>query len=219
VRKRLTGDTAGRLRDHERVARFCDELELGFGWVHPEPSWMERTSHAIRADGRVWVVDPTDVADAIERIPSLGEPAGVVQLLDRHRRDCAAVAARLGVPLLRVPFDGVPGSPFEVLGLIDRRFWKEVALWWPAERMLVCADVLGTAPHYLARGEWLATSPVLRLTPPTRLLELDARHVLCGHGSGIHGAEAPRLVREALTTSRRRAPRWLASYLRMVIAR
>ena len=45
---------------------------------------------------------------------ALGEPAGVVQLLDRHNRDCAAVAAELGVPHLVVP-DAVPDSPFEAI--------------------------------------------------------------------------------------------------------
>jgi hypothetical protein len=45
----------------------------------------------------VWLVDPVDVPEAIERARSLGEPAAVLQLLDRHGRGCAAVAERLGV--------------------------------------------------------------------------------------------------------------------------
>jgi hypothetical protein len=41
------------------------------------------------------------VADerALARVRELGHPAGVVQLLDRHARDCRSVAERLGVPL------------------------------------------------------------------------------------------------------------------------
>jgi hypothetical protein len=176
---------------------------------------MERSGHALLAAGLVWVVDPIDGEGVDERLGALGEPGGVIQLLDRHERDCASFALRLGVPHFRVPFDGVPGSPFEVLRMVDRRIWREAALWWPEERVLVCADVVGTGPHYLAPGERLATSPVLRLTPPKRLLQLEPQHVLCGHGRGIHGDEAPALVREAVATSRRRAPRWLLSFVRM----
>ena len=45
---------------------------------------------------------------------ALGEPAGVLQLLDRHNRDGAAWAARLGVPLRRA-WEGVGDTPFEAL--------------------------------------------------------------------------------------------------------
>lgn len=199
--------------------RFCDEDELGFGWIHPEPSWMERAGHALASGHRVWIVDPIDGDGVDDRILALGEPAGVVQLLDRHNRDCAAFARRFGVPHHRVPFEAADDMPFQIIALYDRRLWREAALWWPDQRALVCADVLGTAPHYLAPGERLATSPVLRLTPPKRLGELEPLHVLCGHGVGIHGDRTPLVLREALDTSRRRAPGWLASYLRMVLTR
>ena len=196
---------------------ICDESELGFGWIHPQPRWMERASHALAVDGRVWIVDPVDGDGVDERIRALGEPAGVLQLLDRHNRDCARFAERHGVPLHVVGSMGA--LPFQVVPVVSIPRWHEVALWWPEQRVLVCADALGTAPHYLARGERLATSPVLRLTPPTRLRGLEPRQILCGHGSGIAGDEAPLLLEEALTTARRRSPRWLASYLRMVIGR
>ena len=39
---------------------FCDESDGGFGWIAPEPPWMQRASHALAADGGVWLVDPTD---------------------------------------------------------------------------------------------------------------------------------------------------------------
>lgn len=60
---------------------------------------MQRASHALAVEGRVWLVDPVDAPELEARIRLLGEPAGVVQLLDRHGRDCAAWAARLGVPM------------------------------------------------------------------------------------------------------------------------
>jgi hypothetical protein len=196
--------------------RFCDEWEGGFGWIHPHPAWVQRASHALVADGRVWVIDPTAGDGVVERIRALGRPAAVVQLLDRHRRDCAAVARRLAVPHLSVP-DRLPGSPFEVVPLYGRRFWREAALWWPEARVLVCADALGTAPYYLAGAERLATNPVLRLTPPrANLAGFEPSRILVGHGSGIAGADAPFHLKAALTTARRRAPRWLASYLGMV---
>jgi hypothetical protein len=77
--------------------RFCDDLGPdGFGWMVEEAG--TRTSHALAADGRVWLLDALDWPEAVDRALALGEPAGVVQLIDRHDRDCAALAARFGVP-------------------------------------------------------------------------------------------------------------------------
>jgi hypothetical protein len=76
--------------------RFCNDLgQNGFSWIVDEP--MTRTSHALAAAGKVWLIDPVDWPDAIERARGLGEAAGVVRLLDRHNRDCAVLAERLGV--------------------------------------------------------------------------------------------------------------------------
>jgi hypothetical protein len=193
--------------------RFCDETAFGFGWIASEPAFLERASHAVRVDGLVWLFDPVDGKGVEERVRALGEPAGVVQLLDRHERDCATFAERLGVPLHRLPFGGVPGSPFEVLRVIDRRRWREAALWWPEERVLVCAEALGTARYYLGPGERLAVHPLLRPAPPRSLRDmsrgLTPGHVLCGHGEGIHGDEAALALSEAVATARRRILRYL----------
>ena len=51
---------------------------------------MARASHALATEGAVWVVDPVDWPEAIDRALTLGRPAAVLQLLDRHNRDCAA---------------------------------------------------------------------------------------------------------------------------------
>ena len=75
---------------------------------------MTRTSHALATSEGVWLVDPVDWPEAIDRAASLGTPAGVIQLLDRHNRDSAAIAERLGVPHLVVP-ESLPGTPFEVI--------------------------------------------------------------------------------------------------------
>jgi hypothetical protein len=184
--------------------RFCDETEWGFGWVVEER--LERCSHALLAEGRVWIFDPVDAPGVEERIRALGEPAGVIQLLDRHGRDCARLAARLGVPHHVVQFHGVPGAPFDPVSVARHRFWREVALWWPEERVLLCGDALGTVRYYRAAGERLAVHPFLRLVPPKALSRFAPRHVLCGHGEGVHGDQTPAALGEALATARRRLP-------------
>jgi len=185
--------------------KFSDEFEHGFAW-HREGDRIHRTSHAIRSRGGVWLIDVVDVPGLDERVRALGEPAGVVQLLDRHKRDCAAVAARLGVPLhvLTAP-DGL-----EARRIVDWHFWKEIALWFPDERILVCADALGSVAYFRAKGEPFGVHPLLRLFPPKRALgDLEPEHVLFGHGPGYHGSDAPERLRDALETSRRRLPRAL----------
>ena len=186
--------------------RFCDEFECGFGWITGEPAWLRRASHALAVDGRVWLTDPLDGEGVEERVRALGEPAGVIQLIDRHNRDSELVAERLGVPLHRVPFGGVPGSPFVTLGVLRLPAWREVALWWPERRVLVCADALSTLRPYRAPGEMLAVHPFLRLTPPRKLARLAPEHVLVGHGEGIHGNDAADALERALAGSRRRLP-------------
>jgi sugar phosphate isomerase/epimerase len=139
-----------------------------------------------------------------------GEPRGVIQLLDRHARDCAELAQRLGVPHHVVPFARV--GPFETIPLVNRRWWREAALWWPEARVLCVADVLGTVGYFAAGDEALGVHPLRRLTPPRALAALDPEHVLCGHGEGIHGEAAAPALDQALRTSRRRLPRaWLGS--------
>lgn len=196
------------------AARFCDELQFGFGWIAARPPKLERASHALADGGRVWVVDPVETAELDGRIGQLGAPAGVIQLLDRHERDGTALARRWDVPLFRAPLGGVPSSPFEVLRAVNLPFWREAALWWPERRTLVVADALGTARYFLAPEERLAVHPLLRLIPPRSLGRVSPEHVLCGHGEGVHGAEADPALHEALRTARRAAPRWLAGLVR-----
>ncbi|MBD0330468.1 MAG: hypothetical protein ICV64_10250 [Thermoleophilia bacterium] len=185
--------------------RFCDDLgAAGFGWEAQE--FLRRTSHALAHDGGVWLLDPVDAPQALARAERLGDVRAVVQLIDRHDRDCAALAARLAVPHLEVPFDGVPGSPFEVVRIADRPFWHEVALWWPERRVLVCGDALGTVGYFLAPGDRLGVHPLLRLTPPRVLATLEPEHVLVGHGAGVHGPDAAAAVERAVATARRRIP-------------
>jgi hypothetical protein len=191
---------------------FVDELPFGFGWLEAG-SFLRRCSHALAVDGKVWVLDALADGDALERVASLGEPAGVVQLLDRHGRENEAVAARLGVPLHVVPSEAPPGAPFEVVPLLRNILWSEVALWFPEQRTLVVAEALGTAQFYRAPDEEVAVAPLLRLTPPRPLLELEPEHLLLGHGEGVHG-DAPAAIRAAVEGSRSRIGSWLLAGIR-----
>lgn len=193
------------------MTRFVDEFEHGFGWI--EDARLHRTAHALLAGGRVWVIDPFEADGVLERIRALGEPAGVIQLIDRHARDGAAFAWELGVPLHVVP-RSVPDSPFTILPVVSRRLWQEVALWWPEERVLVAADSLGTLPFFRAGEEPIGIHPLVRLFPPKILSGLDPRHVLVGHGLGRHGDQGATEVDDAIAKARRRLPRWLVGIRR-----
>jgi hypothetical protein len=190
---------------------LSDALDGGFGWT--EPGFLARTSHALEVDGAVLVFDPFDAPGLDERLRALGRPEAVVQLLDRHERDCSLVAERLGVPHLRMPLE-TSSSRGELARIVWNRLWKEVAFWEPTRRILVVADALGTVGYFIAPGERLGVHPFLRLRPPRSLAGLEPEHILCGHGAGVHGPAAAAALREALATSRRRLPRALANGLR-----
>ena len=189
------------------TVRFCDEFDAGFGWIVDE--FIERCSHALVVEGRVWLVDPVDGWGVEERVRAAGEPAGVLQLLDRHNRDGAELARRFGVEHHVVPREPVP--PFEFISIEQKRRWNEVLLWWPEARLVVAADVLGTARYYRAAKDRLALHPLLRPFPPRRQLSaVRPTRLLCGHGRGIH-YDAEGALREALSTSRRRIPGQVAA--------
>jgi hypothetical protein len=194
-------------------ARVVDVMHgIGFGWIAPTPRFMQRASHAILSGGGVWLTDPVYDPGMLARARKLGPAAGVVQQLDRHPRDCARVANELGVPLYVLPRTAPAGAPFEVLSVIDSRAgrWHEVALWFARERLVCVAEAVGGAPYYLAPGEDLGPHPLLRLVhPPGALTGLDADHVVCGHGAGLHRHNAGALMEEAIRASRQRTPRWL----------
>jgi hypothetical protein len=185
---------------------FCDDFDGGFGWIADD--FMERCSHALVVGDRVWLVDPIDAAGVDERVRAAGMPAGVIQLLDRHRRDSIELAGRLAVAHHVVPEQRI--GPFEFLPVSTNRRWQEVALWWPERRVLVCADALATGRLFRAGGERLGVHPILRFKPPRQLGSVQPEVILCGHGEGVFdGADAA--LREALSTARRRIPRQIAS--------
>lgn len=189
--------------------RFVDETDWGFGWIAPEPRFLQRCSHAFLAGGRVWIVDPVTGDGIVERVRALGEAAGVLVLFDRHDRDSAVLAAELGVP--RFTPDTPPTEPpFQVVWI--KR--GELAVWLPEHEALIVAEALGTVQYMRAPGERLGLHPFRRLAPPKRLNAFDPRHVLVGHGEGLHGLEAAAALHDVLDHGPARAASWLWSGVR-----
>jgi hypothetical protein len=188
---------------------------IGLTWV--EASFMARSAHALRSEDRVWLVDPFVDEPALREIAAFGAPAGVIQLLDRHNRDCEAIAARLGVPLLRLP-DATLDAPFEVVPILSRPGWHEVGLWWERERALIVAEAIGTAPP-MALGRRAGVHPILRLTPPrSQLAPYRPSMLLVGHGPAIE-ADAAVALDDALAHSRSDIPRLVTSLPRLLRSR
>jgi hypothetical protein len=190
-----------------RTVTVYDEYEFGFSWVLEE--MMQRTSHALLLDGRVWLIDPVAFDEALDRAAGLGEIAGVLQLLDRHNRDCAALAERYGVEHLKVP-DAVPGTPLRTIPVVRFPGWKETALWWPERETLIVAEVVGSNEYYTGGRAPVGMHPMLRALPPKGLRSYSPRHLLMGHGAGVHGAAATPALRQAHQRARRDIPRVLA---------
>jgi hypothetical protein len=170
---------------------------------------LQRHALGLVDSGRVWLIDPYEDAEAMAAVAELGTPAGVVQLLDRHNRDCELLAQRLDVPLLRLPVE-TRGTPFEPIPVISTRVWREVALWWAGERALVVSEAVGTAPAF-ALGRRVGVHPLLRVIPPRKQLsQFEPERLFVGHGEAIEfGADSA--LRDALARSRCDLPRLLAS--------
>jgi hypothetical protein len=188
------------------VSVKLDRHDAGVSWVVREA--MSRASHALADDGRVWLIDPVEDPAAMAAVAELGDVAGVIQLLDRHPRDCAALAERFGVPHHRMP-DALPGTPLQVVPVLGLPLWKEIALWWPRHRALVVADAIGTSPYYALDGP-AGVHFLLRPLPPRRLGHYEPEHLLVGHGRAVHD-DATGALRHALSHSRRDIPRLLAA--------
>jgi len=185
-----------------RDVRIDERLPFAVSWTLREP--MERSSHALASEGRVWLVDPVADEKALAAAEALGEVAGILQLLDRHPRHCERLASRYGVPHVRLP-ERLDDTPFEVVEVVSRPGWREVGLWWRAESVLVVAEALGTA-SYFAVGRRLGVHLMLRMLPPRSLGEFAPRRLLVGHGDPLH-EDAEAAISEALERSCRDAPK------------
>ena len=116
------------------------------------------------------------------------------------------IAARLGVPHLRLPA-AIPGSPFAVVPVINLPGWHEIALWWPERRTLVVAELIGTNEFFALGGDPAGIHPLLRLTAPGALRGYEPEHLLVGHGRGVHGPAAAEALAGAYDRARKDLPR------------
>ncbi|SNZ05863.1 hypothetical protein SAMN06269185_0968 [Natronoarchaeum philippinense] len=213
--------------------------EGGLTWIaHPDET-MQRASHALVVDGPhededdepdVWLVDPVDTVDLDETIADPGRIAGVVILLDRHKRDSAAVARRHDVPVyVHATMDDVAAeidadverfdaeladTGYRSIRVLDRGFWTEVALFSPADGTLVVPEALGAVDYFLAGDERLGVHPMLRLLPPRGSLGgLSPERIVVGHGAPVVD-DPKRALDDALAGARRRSPRLYVGTLR-----
>ncbi len=199
---------AGRSGDNRRLrcvsVRIIENGEIGISWVMDEP--MARTSHALTDGEKVWLIDPVDDEAAIERALTLGKPAVVFQLLDRHNRDCQEVADRLGIDLVALPLE-LRGTPFEAIEVVDNRVWKERALWWKKTRTLVVAEAIGASKMFNPGPAGAGVHIGLRARPPrSQLGTYNPQHLLMGHGNPINGDQATVALHEAMDRARRDLP-------------
>ena len=194
-------------------------------WIAFPDEQMQRASHALVDGDDVWLVDPIDVDGIDDTLEDLGTVRGVVLLLDRHKRDSAALARRHEVPVylpewmrnvrseINAPVElvrrGLPDSDYDLHTLVDNPVWKEGFLYDEDSETLVVAEAVGTCSYFLAGGERLGVHPALRLKPPQTLERFAPERVLVGHGPGVFDRATPAL-RDALDGSRRRTPRLYA---------
>ncbi|WP_254837585.1 hypothetical protein [Natronomonas marina] len=192
-----------------------DRFEGGVGWLAYPGETMQRASHAVESGGKLWVIDPVDADGVDDLLAEYGDVGGVVVLLDRHKRDSAAVADRHDVPVY-VPewMSGVESDidapvvrfeegvgEFALDIVVDNPFWQEGALF--DGETLVVPEALGTVSYFRAPGERLGVHPMLRAVPPRSLLEYDADRLLVGHGEGVF-EDVRGVIREAIDGSRRK---------------
>lgn len=225
----MTLKSSGEANEWQEIDRF----DGGVGWIAHPGETMQRASHAVVGDdGGVWVVDPVDVAGLDELLAEFGDVAGVVVLLDRHKRDCAGIANRhdvsvwvpsfmdgvaseLDAPIER--FDNALGtSGFVLHELINNAFWQEGILYNEQTGVLVVPEAVGTTDYFRTGDHTLGVHPVLRLLPPRELGRFEPERILVGHGRGI-SENAARSLAEAISGSRARTPRLLVKNVRDVI--
>lgn len=202
--------------------REIDTFDGGFGWIAHPTEDMQRASHGLVVDGEVWLVDPVDAEGLDEYVTAYGEVAGVVILLDRHKRDAAAIARRHDVPVhVPHPLEGTAAeidapvarfrhdlgdTHYAAYPLVDRYVWHEAALYSDETGVLVVPEAVGTAAYFRVGDERLGVHPVLRMRPPKSLARLSPERVLVGHGAGVH-EDAAGALDDAIAGSRRRMPR------------
>ena len=194
-----------------------------FAWLADAGEWMQRASLALALDdGSCVLIDAVDHPGLDAALRPLGQVHAVVNLLDRHKRDCDLLAARYDAPRLgpvEVCWPRALGTSIEGRVVVDSKRWSEACLWIGERSLLVCAEALGTAPYYRAGDERLGVHPVLRLRPPRRVFgDLAPRAIAVSHGAPLV-AGASHALAGALETARRRLPRAWAGVLARSVRR
>lgn len=206
-----------------------DEFDGGTGWIAYPDERLQRASHALVGEDGRYLVDPVAFDGIGEFLDERGGVAGIVVLLNRHKRDAAELANRFEVPVYLPEFmNGVareldapteplrrelPGTEYGVHTVVDNPFWKEAALYGEDSDTLVVPEALGTSSFFRTGDERLGVHPGLRLFPPRKLARLSPERVLVGHGPGILD-DASEALRDAVSGSRRRAPQYYAGLAR-----
>lgn len=219
---------SGPATDWEEIDRSDD----GVGWIAYPDETMQRASHALAVDDEVWLVDPVDIEGLDDLLAEFGEVAGVVILLDRHKRDCARIANRYDVSVWIPEFmDGVEAemdAPVERFRydladtgyaahkLYDNRFWQEALLYGEDSEVLVVPEAVGSTDYFKVGNHALGVHPMLRMTPPDKLTRLDPESVRVGHGAGVQHNAAD-AIEDAVDGSRRRTPGLYAKNLQKLI--
>jgi len=225
----------------EHSHRVVDEFDGGFGWIaHPSKSF-ERTSHALRTDDGLWLLDPLDAhgPDDVLAERSPGEDddadvAGVAVCAGWHARDAATVAARHDVPVtvpalidrplarLDAPAgdtveverveEHVPGTDVTLHRVSPMGAWTEAVCWRRDDGTLYVSESLRATETFLVGDERLGVSIYARLAPPrATLVGFDPDRVLVGHGDGVFDGASAALA-YAIAGSRARFPRALLAY-------
>lgn len=196
-----------------------------FAWTAHPDEMMQRTSCAVVTGDRTLIVDPVDYDGLDAALGALPEVAGVVRLLDRHGRDCRAIAERLSVPMLATAAQAGSGPPLDLPSVFERVVlampgWTETALWIDDRKMLICAEAIGTAPYFRARAsDVLGVHPLLRIRPPRGALGgIAPATIVVGHGLPVVTDATPAL-RSALERSRRDLPRAVARSIALMCRR
>lgn len=215
----MTLKGSGLATEWQEINRFED----GVSWLAYPEEMMQRASHAVVGDdGGVWVIDPVDVEGLDDLLAEFGDVAGVVILLDRHKRDCAEVANRHDVPVWVPSFmDGVTteldasiqrfnnalgNSGFVLHELVNKSFWQEGVLYNEETGVLIVPEAVGSTEYFRTSERQLGVHPMLRVLPPRELTQFQPSRVLVGHGPGV-SENVSEVLEDAVSGARIRTPR------------
>jgi hypothetical protein len=186
-------------------------------WIADPAERLQRASVALAVGGGCLVFDPVDAEGLDDALAGIGRVLGVGQLLDRHQRDGAALAARHGAPRLTPSELGRSKAypELETRVVYDAWRWHETALWLRERRLLIVPESIGTIGYFLVHaGDRLGLHPLARLKPPRAALAgLDPDTIAVAHGPPVIGGAAPAL-RQALIHARGDLPRSLLATFR-----